>query len=356
MGPLPPEFGDVAKYKFDPRMSAKDRAATRRRIAVALATWTSRLRAYDTAKLHPNESNADVLMAAASATGASRGSIEEKARVAQQLLDVFDTESLCGPTSNAQDVELYNGNLGPTKEFVSGIQAATVQIQWNDNLQTVFSKPGDDAGNVSGARWCTGTFIGGNRVITAGHCFEQRVSNFRMPTHTNSSGTRQSLSSKDLVSLFHVNFNYQVNGQTRQVRTPSVYPISSLVEFEKGGLDYAIVPLGSGADGQPASASFSALTYSSTTSELEGATSLTVVQHPLGEPKKVSAGSKISIGATKISYSDVDTLDASSGAGIVDQNALLIGVHTDGGCSIRGGGANSGIPLASIRSVSDVIQ
>src|SRR6185295_7557016 len=60
-------------------------------------------------------------------------------------------ESICGATDDSQPVEQYDGTLGVTKVFVNGHQRSVGQIQWNDNLATIYTNPG----NVSGARWCS---------------------------------------------------------------------------------------------------------------------------------------------------------------------------------------------------------
>jgi hypothetical protein len=46
----------------------------------------------------------------------------------------------------------------------------------------------------------------------------------------------------------------------------------------------------------------------------------------------------------------------SARAGIVDQNGKLIGVHIKGGCTPLGTGSNSGVALAAIKTVSQIIH
>jgi Trypsin len=156
----------------------------------------------------------------------------------------FQIESICGLKDDSQDVELYDGSAGPSRQFVMARQPATAQIQWNDDLRKRFSGSGDDPGDVQGARWCTGTLIQDNLLLTAGHCFDAVSADWSLPKRAH-----KPLAPAELATLMHVNFNYQIDAGTRQIRVPTSYPILRLVEHRLGGLDYAIVELGaSGGD------------------------------------------------------------------------------------------------------------
>jgi hypothetical protein len=80
--------------------------------------------------------------------------------------DTYSTllESICGATDDSQPVEQYDGTLGVTIVFVNGHQSAVGQIQWNDNLASIYTNPGD----VSGVRWCSGTLISNDLFLSAG--------------------------------------------------------------------------------------------------------------------------------------------------------------------------------------------
>src|SRR5215218_9729632 len=74
-------------------------------------------------------------------------------------------ESICGATDDSQPVELYDGTLGVTTGFVAAHQRPVAQVQWNANLGSIYTNPG----NVSGVRWGTGTMVSPDLFITAGH-------------------------------------------------------------------------------------------------------------------------------------------------------------------------------------------
>jgi hypothetical protein len=74
-------------------------------------------------------------------------------------------ESQCGAADDSQPVEQYDGTLGVTTAFVNNNQRPVGQLQWNDNLASIYTNPG----NVSGVRWCTGTLITNDLFLTAGH-------------------------------------------------------------------------------------------------------------------------------------------------------------------------------------------
>ena len=50
-------------------------------------------------------------------------------------------ESICGAADDSQPVEQYDGTLGVTTAFVNAHQSAVCQVQWNDNLASVYTDP-----------------------------------------------------------------------------------------------------------------------------------------------------------------------------------------------------------------------
>jgi hypothetical protein len=81
---------------------------------------------------------------------------------------------------------------------------------------------------------------------------------------------------------------------------------------------------------------------------------LAIIQHPRGHPKVVAEGSFFDSCDGVVYYLDVDTLVGSSGAGVLNENGNLIGVHTDGDCDSPGG-SNRGFTSASIEAASEYL-
>ena len=82
---------------------------------------------------------------------------------------------------------------------------------------------------------------------------------------------------------------------------------------------------------------------------------LTIIQHPSGRPKMVDVGHKLGEAQKYMQYGDLDTEPGSSGSGVLDQEGLIVGIHTNGGCSVSSG-ANSGVLMTEIAKASPVIQ
>src|SRR5262249_47751183 len=90
-------------------------------------------------------------------------------------------ESQWVPNDDTQPANLYKGDLGPSQELVSQWQPSTGQIQWNASFSSTLQS-GDDAGNVQGVRWCTGTLISDRIFLTAGHWFDINSSGWTTPS------------------------------------------------------------------------------------------------------------------------------------------------------------------------------
>ena len=249
-------------------------------------------------------------------------------------------ESLCG-VDNSQDVEQYDGTLGVTVAFVAQHERPVGQLQWNSNLGSIYTRPGD----VSGARWCTGTMISNNLFISAGHCFDQNPSGWVVPR---ANGTMNPIAPAEIATNMRVNFNYQRDA-SGNLRTETSYAVTELVEYRLGGLDFAIVRV----------ASNPGTTWGTTGVAQNDAAQndmLCMIQHPAGLPKRIEAGPLSDFVGDLVRYNDIDTLGGSSGSGILGPNGTIVGIHTNGGCQANMTGHNFGVRISAIRAASPTIQ
>jgi len=251
-------------------------------------------------------------------------------------------ESICGVADDSQPVEQYDGTLGVTTAFVNAHQKPAVQVQWNSNLGSIYTNPGD----VNGVRWGSGTMISANLMLTCGHLFDADPNGWTVPRQN---GTSTAISPQEIATNMHINFLYQVDS-TGTLRAEQTFPITQLIEYRLGGLDMAICRIG----GNPGNTyGFSEV---STTNPAVG-DMLAIIGHPAGQPKRIEAGPCTTISATTVRYNDIDTLGGNSGSGILQASTgRVVGVHTNGGCNSAGTGSNSGTAIAAIRNVSPTLQ
>jgi len=252
-------------------------------------------------------------------------------------------ESQCGVADDSQPVEQYNGTLGVTVAFVNSHQGPVGQIQWNNNLGSIYTSPGD----VSSVRWCSGTLISNDLFLTAGHCFDQTGGGWTRP-RDNTTGAI--IPPAEIAINMHVNFNYQVD-PSGNLRVEQSFPILNLVEYRLGGLDFAIVRLG----GNPGS--IFGTTGVSTTDAAKGDMAC-IIGHPATMPKRIEAGPITDIHDNRIGYNDIDTLGGNSGSGVLRaSDGLIVGVHTNGGCTNpASAGHNHGVRITSIIAQSPTLQ
>lgn len=251
-------------------------------------------------------------------------------------------ESQCGSADESQEVELYDGTLGVTKEFVKAHQSPVGQIQWNDNLGSKYNDPG----NVSGARWCSGTMITKDLFLTAGHCFDSNPSGWKVPRDN---ATRNPIPPEEISTNMHVNFNYQ-RDTSGNLRTPQSFAISQLEEYRLGGIDYAIVRI----ENSPGR------TFGFTPiSPVDGTVGdmVCIMGHPAGAPKRIEAGPVTDFHDTRIGYNDIDTLGGNSGSGILHSpTETIVGVHTNGGCNGPMTEHNHGQRITSLITASPILS
>ncbi|WP_165422613.1 trypsin-like serine peptidase [Rhizobium ruizarguesonis] len=267
-------------------------------------------------------------------------------------------ESQCGPIDDLEPVEFYAGSLGVTVDYVRQNEPSTVLFQWLSSQDIRSRLPEDLTGNIAGRRWCTGTLISESLVLTAGHCFDvQRNQNgWISPFRLGPDGQAAYEPPETLATLFTVQFGYQLSRQTSLLRTPYSFPVEQLVEFRRGGLDYAIVRLSKNGNGLEAGSIAAPATVGVTPTS--AGNRLAIIQHPNGEPKMIGAGALLKASGNDLFYDDIDTLGGSSGSAIRDEQGTIAGVHTHGGCLTEATpgkiNANAGVDIQAIAAVSDV--
>lgn len=83
---------------------------------------------------------------------------------------------------------------------------------------------------------------------------------------------------------------------------------------------------------------------------------LAVIQHPRGSRKVIAEGTFLASCNQLVYYADLDTLVGSSGAGVLNRQGHLLGIHTDGDCDAKGQGVNWGWTSESIVEASPYLQ
>jgi Trypsin-like peptidase domain len=198
----------------------------------------------------------------------------------------------CGPTLDFTPINSYEG------EFADVIQDR------------------EDAVALIDGR-CTGTLIeasAGPVVLTAGHCV--------------------GLGDRSLLD-----FNFEDNPDGEQLLTEGTVIEQSLEP------DYALIQL----DVLPEAIKPVPLTTQITER-------LAIIQHPRGYPKVIAEGGYLDSCNQLVYYTDLDTLVGSSGAGVLNRQGYLVGIHTDGDCDEKGHGNNRGWTSESVVEASSYLQ
>ncbi|WP_306755269.1 trypsin-like serine peptidase [Paracoccus actinidiae] len=278
---------------------------------------------------------------------------EFNSRPALPFPDGLSLESQCGLVDDLQHVEFYDGSLGIAENYVAQHEKTTVQLQWLTEPEIAAKLPDHAPGNVAGERWCTATLVNPTTLLTAGHCFDigQGEVGWVTPFRFSSNGLPEFAEPEVLAMLFVANFGYQLSVQDGAMRDPDVFPVVALKEYRLGGLDYAIVEIGEDNEGRLPS-ELNHPVGKTDVRDVSATELLALIQHPQGDPKKIEAGSARETVGSSIFYDNIDTHGGSSGSGVRDADGDVVAVHTNGGCSPSGGGANRGVLMKSIASVS----
>ncbi|NMO17881.1 trypsin-like peptidase domain-containing protein [Pyxidicoccus fallax] len=196
---------------------------------------------------------------------------------------------------------------GPTLDFtpINSYQGAFASIQDREDAVVL----------IAGV--CTGTLIeasAGPVVLTAGHCVR--------------------LGDRPLVV-----FNFEDSPDGEELLTEG-----TVIE-QSSTPDYALILL----DALPAAITPVPLTTQATER-------LAIIQHPRGYRKVIAEGRYLDSCNQLVYYGDLDTLVGSSGAGVLNQQGFLVGVHTDGDCEENGRGHNRGWTMESVVQASEYLQ
>jgi hypothetical protein len=244
--------------------------------------------------------------------------------------------TICG-VDDMQHVEQYDGSLGPSVDFVAAHERPVANIRWKTDLASRYTDPG----NVNGQRWCTATLLASDTMITAGHCFDIDYLGWRWPRDN---ATGNPITSAQGALEMQVDFNYQLapDGSSRPITTVD---ITGLVEYRLGGVDFAVISVA----GSPATTfGISAVTPF----PMKVTQQIAIIQHPNSEMKQIHSGPISGMTGSVMSYTAADTEGGSSGSGLLNPaSGLVHGIHVGGGCNASGG-ANRGVPMPQIYSVS----
>lgn len=253
-----------------------------------------------------------------------------------------DLQSVCGPTSKLRDVELYDGRFGLPTAFVNRHRLAVGLLRWKTDL---YARYREQRGNVAGLGWCTGTLIDDDLFLTAGHCLDNKDSaHLQLPREKDGSP----LEPAEMAREFTVQFRFETPALPEAKSYPLVVDVLRLEEYSPANPDYAILRL-SGSPG-----------FNNGVARVSGSDSkpdlpIALLQHPQAEVMKVGAGNVARLLGPKITYA-IDTLDGSSGSGILDaQSGKLVGIHTNGGCMQDGDGENYGVTIGALTAVSQML-
>lgn len=220
------------------------------------------------------------------------------------------TESICG-TNNLQHVTEYDGSRGQPVEFVGRYEQAVGALAYGAVPNT--------------SKYCTGILISEDLFLTAAHCVDTTI-----------------------LKEFTV-FNFQKMRGTTELAKPEHFKILAVVEKALNQLDFAILQI----DGKPGlKYGFQKINIA----PVQEGNILTIIQHPSGRPKMVDIGHRKGVrDQNYMTYGDLDTEPGSSGSAVLDQNGMVVGVHTNGGC-FSNGGENAGVLMTKIVKASKVVQ
>lgn len=200
-----------------------------------------------------------------------------------------------------QDVALYDGSLGPSQEFIHTHQGAVVRLNGN----------------------CSGTFLPGNLVLTAGHCFSSSATGM------------------------YVDFNYQLDANGILESPLQTYDVTDIVEYYLGSVDYAILEI------EPTAADNHPVARLSSELPINNYDVLTSISHSGGQPKRIGTGTfdNYSTGGW-YQVANLSIQGGASGSSLLDEAGHTISTVAGTGCTVDGTEFAAGGP--SIRKLLEI--
>ena len=235
------------------------------------------------------------------------------------IFSIFFSQNLlagiCGPTEDFRDVERYSGEYWPSVQFVRE-HALPVAIG------TERATPAENADDSIFQLACSATLVGKTTVLSAGHC--------------------NSYGSSGQSFLSRMTFGYQKRpigdiipqgGSTLRLGKP--YFLDSILEINDDDTvpDYVLVRLEASPKKSFGTSRLAAI-------DIAQGEQIAVIGHPGAGPKAISAGtysgleqdSQSPLGELIMATYDLDTLNGSSGAGVLDASGFVVGVVKGHGC------------------------
>ncbi len=296
-------------------------------------------------------------------------------------------QSICA-NSSLENIESYSAEGGVVRSDVMRWQKATLRLRFTHRkrAEEIFAEKiapkyraaknfsfggfsslaGDDKGI------CTATLIGGNIVLSAGHCVSKKYwadEKMEFPSFE-TRGVRRDLTSQEFSKLLVVDFDRQLN--TAPVASNSLAAYGERPYFTQevvamlapkrependrdhailDDLDYAIFRI----KGRPDQIGSYALGADKVFyGGIRKGAKAVVIQHPDGLYKKVSTGvADVTGPAVRTNYLRLShfasTDGGSSGAAVLDGRGRLVALHVEGACNPFDSKSNDALPLVRIK-------